>query len=379
MSPAAPERPVERGGRLLSLDAFRGLTIAGMILVNNPGSPTAVYSPLKHAAWHGWTPTDLIFPSFLFIAGVAIPLALGRRLARGASRLDLFSKVVSRAVIIFALGLFLNAFPFQGGLATLRYPGVLQRIAVCYLVAALVYLTTGPRVQALMTAGLLLGYWLVMTTIPAPGFAAGDLSRPGNLAAAIDRAVLPGRLYKPEYDPEGLLSTVPAIASALIGVLAGHWLAARRAPLETVAGLLVAGVTGVAIGWAWDAVFPINKALWTSSFVVYSAGLSLEWLGVCFWLIEIQGRTRWAAPFVIFGRNAIAAYVLSGIVAKLLATTMVPGPSGSAINLKEFLFERLFASWAAPRNASLLYALAYVLIWLAAMSVLSWKKIYIRV
>jgi predicted acyltransferase len=373
-----PEQPGPAPARRLeSLDAFRGLTIAGMILVNNPGSWQAVYPPLRHAAWHGWTPTDLVFPSFLFIAGVSIPLALGRRVERGDRPGALLAKVATRSLVIFALGLALNA-GWGRGIDTIRIPGVLQRIAVCYFAASLLFLTTAPRVQALACAGLLLGYWVVMAWVPAPGHAAGDLSREGNLPAYVDRALMPGHLYKADYDPEGVLSTFPAIATTLIGVLAGHRLRSPRTQAEKAAGLLIAGTVAVLAGWAWDALFPINKALWTSSFVVFTAGIALQWFGVFTWLIEVQGRRRWATPFVIFGRNAIAAYVLSGLGARLLGALTVARPDGARVSVHQYLYDTL-GRFATPVQASLIHAVAYVLVWLAVMSLLSWRKIYIRV
>src|SRR5215207_3568279 len=235
-------------GRLDSLDAFRGLTIAGMILVNNPGTWGAIYGPLEHAAWHGWTPTDLVFPFFLFIVGVSVTLALSRRAAAGGPRRGLPAKILRRSVIIFALGLFLGGFPFDN-LAAIRLPGVLQRIAVCYLVASFIFLKTGWRTQALIAAALLIVYWLLMTLVAAPGFAAGDLSTEGSLASYVDRALLAGHTWKPLYDPEGILSTTPAVATTLCAVLAGHLLRSRRAPAEKVAALFVAGAAGVVVAW----------------------------------------------------------------------------------------------------------------------------------
>jgi predicted acyltransferase len=303
--------------RLTSLDAFRGLTIAGMILVNNPGSWEHVYPPLRHAAWHGWTPTDLVFPSFLFIVGVAIPLAIGKRRERGDATGSIVSKIVIRSLVIFALGLFLAWFrlvktdsgyslpELRPSLASLRIPGVLQRIALCYLLVALLYLWTGIRTQIVVTIGLLVGYWAIMKYVPVPGHGVGDLSREHNLAAYVDRLLLPGHLYKKDYDPEGLLSTLPALASTLIGVLTGRWLGTMRTPAEKTCGVFAAGFVLFAIGWGWDASFPINKALWTSSFVLYSAGLSLQVLGLCLWLIEVLGaRAHGGRVFLFCARSA---------------------------------------------------------------------------
>jgi predicted acyltransferase len=365
--------------RLLSLDAFRGLTIAGMLLVNNPGSWSHVYAPLRHAEWHGWTPTDLIFPSFLLIVGCAIPLSLGRRIERGDSRGRLFARVIRRSLLIFALGLLLNAFPFDRPLLTFRIPGVLQRIAVCYLVASAVFLTTGLRAQVITTVGLLLGYWMLMTCVPVPGIGTGDLSRPGNLAAWVDRGILGGHLYKKDYDPEGLLSTIPAVATTLIGVLAGRWLAGGRPVAEKVAALSSVGFGLFVLGWAWEPFFPLNKALWTSSFVLYCAGLSLLTLGVCGWLIEVENRRRWATPFLILGSNAILAFVLSGLLARVLTLVKVVGSGGESITLRSLIYQEGFARWAPPHVASLLFGLSYVLLWLGVLSVFYRYKLFLRV
>jgi predicted acyltransferase len=370
---APEENAVARTGRLLALDTFRGLTIAGMILVNNPGTWDAVYGPLRHADWHGWTPTDLIFPFFLFIVGVSIAIALGRRAASNGPQGKLYLKIVRRSVIIFALGLVIYGFPYYQ-LSTLRIPGVLQRIAVCYLVASIVFLKTGWKGQAIIAALLLVAYWLLMTLVPVPGYGAGDLSMEANLAAYLDRQLLAGHTWKPLYDPEGLLSTVPAIATTLFGVMAGSWILSKREGLEKSVGLFVAGAAGIIIGWAWGAWFPINKALWTSSYTVLTAGMALQFLALCYWLIDIKGYRRWTKPFVIFGVNAIAVYVLSSIMATALETWHIGGAT-----IKESLYNNLFASWASPINASLLWAISYVLFWLGVMTLLYRRKIFIKV
>ncbi|HVF88192.1 MAG TPA: heparan-alpha-glucosaminide N-acetyltransferase domain-containing protein [Pyrinomonadaceae bacterium] len=365
-------------GRLLSLDAFRGITVAAMILVNNPGSWDAVYAPLKHAEWHGWTPTDLVFPFFLFIVGVSITLALARRAESAETRRDLYVKILKRSLIIFGLGLVLAGFPYFN-LETIRIPGVLQRIAVCYLVASIIFLKTDFKGQAVIVAVLLVAYWLLMTLTPAPGYGTGDLSLDGNLAAYFDRAILAGHIYKPNYDPEGILSTLPAIATTLIGVLAGHWLRSPRPPLDKVKGMVVAGVAGVLLGWLWHQSFPINKPLWTSSYVVLTGGMASLFLALCYWLIDIKGFHRWALPFVVSGVNALAAFFLSGLVARVMTIWKVSRAGGSQVTLKNFLYDTLFASWASPINASLLFALCFVLVFLGLMTVLYRRKIFIKV
>jgi len=370
--------------RLLSVDALRGLTVAAMVLVNNPGTWSAVYGPLQHAEWHGWTPTDMVFPFFLFVVGVSIALALDPALERGASGLPV--RVLRRAAVIFALGLLLHALPFFP-LATLRIPGVLQRIAVCYLLAALLVGATrgarGWRVQAVTAGVLLVGYWLLMTKVAAPGQEAGDLSPDGNLAGYVDRLVLGSRhIWQATrvYDPEGILSTLPATATTLLGVLAGHWLragqVAGRAGAQIVGGLAVGGVAAAALGWLWGLSFPVNKPLWTSSYALLMAGLAALVLAACHWVIEVRGRRGWAAPFALLGVHALTLFFLSSLMAKLLFIVRV-GAGGP--RLQTWLFEHVFAPWASPVDASLAYALAYVLLWWALMWALDRSGLRLRV
>jgi predicted acyltransferase len=368
--------------RMLSLDAFRGMTVAGMILVNNPGTWGAIYSPLKHADWHGWTPTDLVFPFFLFIVGVSITLALGRRAESAGSKRDLYVKIVRRSAIIFGLGLLLAAIP-SFDLSTLRIPGVLQRIAVCYLFASVIFLNTDWRKQVYVTAGLLLAYWALMALVPVPGFGPGVLdSKEGNLAAYVDRAVIGTQHVWRQakvYDPEGILSTLPAIATTLCGVLTGHLLRSRRTAAEKAAAMFVAGAAGIIAGWAWNYCFPVNKALWTSSYVLLSAGMALQLLACCYWLIDMKGYKRWSLPFVVFGSNALAVFFLTGLFAKLLGLIKLAGADGKDVALQTVIYRNLFASWAAPVNASLAFALCFVLLWLGLMWILYRRGIFIKV
>ena len=361
--------------RLVSLDVFRGITIAGMILVNNPGTWEHVYGPLQHAAWHGWTPTDFVFPFFLFIVGVAIPLAFAKRVESGGSKRDLYIKIVKRTLIIFAIGLFLNGFPYFG-LAEYRIPGVLQRIAVCYFFASIIFLNTKVRTQIVITIGLLIGYWLALKYIPAPGYAAGDLTKEGSLPSYIDRVVFGKHVWSQArvYDPEGLLSTIPAIATTMIGVFTGQWLRTEKTRIEKAAGMFVAGAVCVAVGWAWNSFFPINKALWTSSYVLFTGGLALQFLALCYWLIDIKGYRKWAKPFEVFGMNAIALYVGAGLMASLFGEIKVGGTT-----LGGWIYENLFASWASPINASLAFAIAFVVVWEALMWLLYRRKIFLKI
>jgi predicted acyltransferase len=356
--------------RLVSLDAFRGATIAAMLLVNNPGSWDAVYAPLDHAPWNGWTPTDMIFPFFLWIVGVSLTFSFARRVEEGADRGELFRHVVQRSAIIFGLGLFLAAFPFgllpehHFSLAKLRIPGVLQRIAVCYLAAGAIFLRTGVRGQVAWVGGLLAGYALMLKFVPVPGYGAGVLEPTGNLAWWIDSHLLAGHTWSgapaPGFDPEGILSTLPAIATTLCGVLAGHLL---RTPLSGAAKtgrLLAGGAVLLLAGALLDLWLPINKNLWTSSYVLFMAGWAMVIFAAMFWLIDVRGWRRWATPFVIYGMNALALFVLSGVIGRLFNYIKWTNAQGAGVTLKAFLHQSYFAPLASPRNASLLFAVAFV-------------------
>jgi len=365
--------------RILSIDVFRGATVAGMVLVNNPGTWGAIYAPFRHADWHGWTPTDLIFPFFLFIVGVAIPLALGRRLDADPQPGRLVPRILRRSAIIFALGLVLHAVS-NPDLATIRIPGVLQRIAVCYLVAALLFVFTEWRAQAAVAAAALLGYWALLTLVPVPGFGAGDLGKEGNIAAWIDRALLGPHIWRlgRVYDPEGILSTLPAIATTLFGVLTGRFVKAAPSTTAAAKGLAWSGAAGLVIGLAWSRLFPINKSLWTSSYAVFTAGAALFVLAVCLWLIEVRGSRWWTGPFVVLGVNALAVYFLSTLLAIALARVHVMD-AGQSRTLQAVLYGHLFAPWLRPPAASLAWALGNVLLWLAVMSALYRKGIRVTV
>lgn len=371
----------EPDNRLVSLDVFRGITIAGMILVNNPGDWGAIYPPLQHAEWNGLTPTDLIFPFFLFIVGVSISLALGKRVEEGVDR-AVYLKIFRRSAVIFFLGLFLNAFPLFA-LSTLRIPGVLQRIAVCYLVASILFINANWKKQSVIAIALLMLYWLVMTVVPVPGCAVTTINdKACNLSAYIDRMVLGvnhiwslGKVY----DPEGILSTIPAIATTISGVLTGTWLRTERSGLEKVSGLFVFGILLLAVGWIWLFWFPLNKGLWTSSYVVYTSGLALCFLGCCMWLIDLKGYRMWSKPFVVFGTNALALYIGAELLARLLDVITFADGKGGEIALKTSIYENLFLPLASPLNASLAYAITFILGWLLVLWILYRRKIFIKV
>jgi len=382
----------EQTQRLISLDVFRGLTVAGMVLVNNPGSWSNIYWPLEHAEWNGWTPTDLIFPFFLFIVGVAIPLAFGKRVERGDSKRKLFKKVAIRSAIIFLLGEFLAGFPYFH-LATIRIPGVLQRIAVCYFFAGLIYLTTRVRTQAIVAVALLIIYHFLMTRGHAPGYYVGDLSKEGSLASYIDRTVFGPHVWRQAvvYDPEGILSTMGALATTLFGVITGYLIRAKdKTPIEKVTLMFVAGIACMIVGWCWNPWFPINKSLWTSSYVFFTGGMALQFLALCYWLIDIKGYQRWTKPFVIFGVNAIVLFVGTGLMARLMGMNYgfmgrlssllhINKPDGSPMALQPFIYNQLFASWLSPNKASLAFAISFILFWLFLMWLLFRKNIIIKV
>ncbi|HEX6751556.1 MAG TPA: heparan-alpha-glucosaminide N-acetyltransferase domain-containing protein [Longimicrobium sp.] len=383
IAPALPDG-VAQPGRLRALDVFRGITIAGMLLVNNPGSWDHVYAPLEHAEWNGWTPTDTIFPFFLFIVGVAMTFSFGAQMARGQKRGAIFVKAVRRSAILFGLGLLLAAFPYYNlDVGHLRIMGVLQRIALCFLAASAVYLFVPRRGRPWVAAALLLGYWAAMTLVPVPGHGAGDLvTKDGSLAAYVDRMVLgTNHLWAAAktWDPEGLLSTVPAIVTVLLGIFAGEWLRSARPPAERATGLFFAGNALMAAGLVWNPVFHINKNLWTSSYVLFMGGMAMVGLAMCWWLVDVKGVRRWIRPFTVYGMNAIAAFFLSGVFARLLNLVTVPGGPAGTQPVKGWIYANAFEAWLPPLNASLAFAVTFVLVWWGIMEVFYRRKIFIRV
>ena len=375
--------------RLISLDVFRGLTMAAMVIVNNPGDWGNVYAPLLHAPWHGWTPTDRIFPFFLFIVGVSITLS-----RKSAS----WGTIARRAAIIFALGLFLAGYP-RFDIDRWRIPGVLQRIALCYFVAAAVYRMfaesagsedpayvrpVGPvfRPGTIITGVALilaLAYWAVMMLVAAPGGVAGDLTPEGNLAAWIDRTLMRGHLWRAGWDPEGLLSTIPAIATTLLGVLAGVALAQPAAAARKAAWLAIGGAIALGIGWVWGLAFPINKNLWTSSYAVFTAGFASLLLAACYWAIDVKGWRRWTKPFVVLGSNAITLFMASGLLVKTLNLIRVTTDDGREVAVSRYAYQHWFVPLAAPKNASLLYALANLLVLYLLLAWLYRRRLFLRV
>ncbi len=345
-------------GRLVSLDVFRGATMAFMILVNNAGDGKHVYWPLEHAEWNGWTPTDVVFPSFLWIVGLAMTLALGRRLERGDSRAALFRQALQRGAILFLLGLLVYAYP-DFSLATQRIMGVLQRIAICYVATAAIYLTTRLRGQIAWAVGLMAVYWALMAWAPVPGFGAGHLDVERNFAHYVDRVTLGAHNYRwtKTWDPEGVISTLPAVATCLLGVLAGHIVALRRSIGDRCVRLAALGAALAAAGLVCNIWLPINKKLWTDSFTLWMAGLDFLMFAALLWVVDGRGWQRWTKPFSVLGMNAIVIYMASEFLDEAL----------SWAHWRDSIYSRVFAPLAGPYNASLLYAVAYVaVLWLAA-------------
>jgi predicted acyltransferase len=374
--------------RLTSLDAFRGFTIAAMVLVNNPGEWANLYPPLAHAAWHGWTFTDLIFPFFLFIGGVSMALSLGRLAEAGADKPALLAKLAKRALLIFAIGFALNLIP-QFNLATVRIPGVLQRIALCTLLAAPIVVYFSWRAQLGWIVALLAFYSVLMLVVPVPGIGAGVLEPGQDLGAYLDRLLMDGHLWAKvkTWDPEGLLSTLPALCSQLIGVLAGRWLLTARSRADQTVWLLLAGVLLLGLGGTLDAILmPINKSLWTPSYCLLASGWALIAFAAFYWLLDASAdaqvraiATRWSQPFVIYGMNALFIFAFSGLVAKMLGFIKITQPDGSLQSLGATLYAPIRALNLAPVNTSLLYALAFN----ASMFAIAWcmwrKKWFVKV
>lgn len=372
---AAPGSVLQK--RLLSLDVFRGATVAAMIMVNNPGDWGNVYPPLLHASWHGCTPTDLVFPFFLFIVGVSIAYAMSSRKSDPDRRRGLARKIITRTLILFGLGLFLNLFPVFD-FSTVRIPGVLQRIAVVYLVASFLFLRLSVRGIAWTAGVILIAYYVCMTLIPVPGIGPANLEPETNLGAWIDRNVFTtNHLWRSSktWDPEGLLSTIPAVATALAGILCGLWLKKADDPGNKIAWMYTFGVAGILAGLVWDLFFPINKALWTSSYVLYSGGWAVCGLALLYWLIDVKGYRKFTTPFVIYGINAITVFFVSGLVPRILTRISV----GEGMNLRQWLYETFYTTWLTPANASLAWAISYVLGWYLILWIMYRKGVIIKV
>jgi predicted acyltransferase len=407
MEPVVPRAARER---LLSLDVFRGLTIAGMLLVNNPGTWDAIYTPIDHVEWNGWTPTDLIFPFFVFIVGITTHLSLSSRRARGDDEAAIRRQIVKRGALIFLLGFLASGFPFFTWTAIpgvtdptflhrivdrlyhWRIMGVLQRIGIAYMAAALLAQRTTLKQQVLTIVVLLYGYWFAMTVLPVPGTGVmGQLaiaSAPHTMAAWWDRTLLDWSRFGlgnhlwvlgETWDPEGIFSTIPAVATAMLGILAGRWIAASRPLSERLNGLFSVGALAMMVGLMWNWSFPINKGIWTSSYVLFTAGMAAVSLATIMWIVDVHRITGWTKPFVIYGMNPIIAYVGSQVMARVIYSIVKVPLNGQSTPLETAIYQVGFASWLEPKNASLGFACAVVVLWYGVVYVLYRKRIFLKV
>ncbi|MDI5950397.1 acyltransferase family protein [Flavobacterium yafengii] len=403
--------------RLISLDVFRGFTILLMTIVNNPGSWAAIYPPLAHAEWHGCTPTDLVFPFFIFIMGTAIPFAMPSKHFDYA----VFNKIIVRSLRIFCLGLFLNYFSriellglegiylllirlmitFAVAYALLgnfslkiktylvfgifailiilaysqieafqdvRIPGVLQRIGIVYFFISLLYLKTNLKTQLLVAASILLGYWIAMAFVPVPEFGAANFEKGTNLAAWLDNLVLKGHLwsFSKTWDPEGILSTLPAVATGILGMFIGQILNLKIQLTEILKKIAVAGFALLIAGLLWSLLFPLNKSLWTSSYVLYSAGIATLCLTLLYFLIDVANYKKWTKLFLIWGVNPMIVFFFSGIIPRVLSSITIQNPeiSTEQINIQSYFYKfYIIPIFSNPMNASLTFAVVYAIFW----------------
>jgi predicted acyltransferase len=363
--------------RLLSLDVFRGITIAGMILVNNPGTWSSVYPALKHAEWHGLTPTDLIFPFFLFIIGVAMPYSFSKRISAGTSKRKLVSHVLYRSVILFLIGMVLTGLPNFNYYNKLILD-VLQRIGVVYLFAGIIFIYFNQKWQLIISIFCLALYWVLMFAVNVPGFGYGDLSLEGSTWSYVDKLLTSGW----HNHGEGILSLISSVPSVLFGASAGYWLRSEKGDHEKVNGMFVFGSICLVLGVVLDIWFPFNKLLWSSSYVVYTTGMALMFLAFFYYLVDIKSYKKLVFPFVVFGSNAIVAFVLSSLTAKIMGLIKfsVNLDSGvSEMSLKTFIYVNCFKGYFSDYNSSLFYALTYLLFWFGVMYILYRKKIFFKI
>jgi predicted acyltransferase len=419
--------------RLTSLDVFRGFTILLMTIVNNPGSWASIYPPLEHAQWHGCTPTDLVFPFFVFIMGTAIPFAMPTKHFDWA----VFNKIMVRSLRIFCLGFFLSCFSrihlfdLEGipllvirliitfvvayallgnfslkvktylaiGIFTIllalaysniesfqdtRIPGVLQRIGIVYFFTSLLYLKTNLKTQLLVAASLLLGYWILMAFVPVPGFGAANFEKGTNLAAWLDNFLLEGHLWSSSktWDPEGILSTLPAIGTGIIGMFIGQLLNLQISKIEILKKLAISGSVLLIIGMLWNIIFPINKSLWTSSYVLYTAGIATICLTVLYYIIDVVNYKKWTKLFLIWGVNPMIVFFFSGVIPRVLSSIKVESPeiATEQINLQTLIYKFwIVPCFENPLNSSLAYALSYAIFWSLILWFFYKKKLIFKV
>jgi predicted acyltransferase len=367
--------------RLVSLDVFRGLTVMFMILVNNPGDWGHIYKPLEHAEWNGCTLADLVFPFFLFIVGVSIVYALETKKQVQADHGQLTLRILRRAAIIFGLGLFMSLY-WYWDFSTVRIPGVLQRIALVYLLCGLIYVKTDYRLQTALFLIILIGYYLLMTRVAVPGYGMANLQPETNLGAWLDRLIFtPAHLWNQSrtWDPEGLLGTLPAMGTTLLGTLTGTWLKRKGLTERARVGLmLLAGIVLAGAGLWWNISFPINKALWTSSFVLFTGGLALIVFGLCYFLVDVLGYKKWTTSFVVYGVNPITVFVASGLLARTMNKVQI-NFQGEDMSLTTALYGTFFSNNLSPINASLAWAISFVLVWMIILWIMYNRRIIIKI
>jgi predicted acyltransferase len=372
--------------RLMCLDVYRGLMVAGMIVVDNPGSDEHAYWPIMHTKWNGWTPADFIFPSFLFLVGISMVYSYAARLERGDTKRQIFGHAIKRSLILIAIGLLVNASPIIGlNLHTWRFEGVTQRIGICYFFASILELWARRREQWIALAACLIGYWALLRFVPVPGAGVAYRDIPfmdqvQNLPAWLDRKLFMGHLYDGNRDPEGILHTIPAIGTTLIGVLTGHWLRKRENDRKSIMWMVLFGILGIIFGGIWNRWFPINKNLWTSSFVLFSGGLALLFLSLLYWMVEVKKwRGVWTMPILVFGMNAIAGFVTDSMIYGPGYTFTARGPNGAKTNWHEAAQAWLEAAGLGTANASLVYSLGAVAICWILLWFLWRKKIFLKI
>ncbi|MEP7111156.1 MAG: heparan-alpha-glucosaminide N-acetyltransferase domain-containing protein [Ferruginibacter sp.] len=364
-----------QGNRLLALDIFRGITMAAMILVNDPGISNHVYAPLEHAAWNGITPTDFIFPSFIFIVGVSVVLSCSNQLQKEIPKKLMVRKICKRALILFLLGLFLSILP-SFKLSNIRFPGVLQRISIVYFSCALLYLFTSITFQIRLAIFILVTYFLIMTLVPVPGYGYPILEPGKNLAAWVDSMVMPGRMYQGTWDPEGVLSSFQAIVTGIAGMLAGHLIISNKTADRKIIWLFLAGFISFTIANAWNWFFPINKNLWTSSFVLFVGGLDCMILASLYFLTDVSGIRKWATFALVFGSNAMAAYLVSEFFYNIIYFKY-GGVNSKSLNA--VIINAVIPSGISPELISLIWAILYCILCYVPLYILYKKKIFLKI
>ncbi|MBC7534840.1 MAG: DUF1624 domain-containing protein [Ferruginibacter sp.] len=361
--------------RIEALDIFRGITMAGMILVNDPGIAAHVYAPLDHALWNGITPTDFIFPSFIFIVGVSVVLSLSGQLQKGAAKKIIIGKICKRAATLYLIGVLLSILP-TFNLALLRYTGVLQRISLVFFCCSLLYLFTSRTFQIRLAIFILIAYFLLMTMVPVPGYGYAILEPGKNMAAWVDSFLLPGKMYQGTWDPEGVLSSFTAVVTGLTGMLTGHLLLSNKTTERKIIWLFFAGFISFAIANGWHWFFPINKNLWTSSFVLYMAGLDFMILASLYFLVDVLAVKKWATFAKVFGSNAIAAYLVSEFIYDIVYFK-VGGVHGTSLN--DIIIRAVIPSGLSLEMISLIWALLYCVLCFIPVYILYKKKIFLKI